>query len=300
MKDLILIPTFARPEYLSLCLEHVAAADKVGDHEVWVSHDRHVNDVGFPLGQMEISKQVVAKAGARMILRQPHPYIGNPCNFLELYKEAFSQPDVRYVFLIEDDVLIAKDFFRWHAAVQERGDYFCSVGWHCVRYDKAIRDDDPTSYIESAMDFSSIGVCWKREKLAPFVQHATPKFYCAMRDYLARAFPNNPIPAGQWTEQAGVVTRLLHAAPGQRVVAWPTRRRCSHVGVSGYHRPNGFRFSGELPDRVKALRAAVMGEAILGMSKDFVDDIEPLLSEKEWDPSQLHCVQRLGYTRDRI
>ena len=306
MRDLVLIPTFCRPEYLALCLEHLAAADGAKEKEVWIAHDKHNNDGGHVIKEIELTKQVVtafSMAGkfAKVVFKQraPHHFIGNPSNFLELYKEAYEQPDVRYVYLVEDDVLVGKDFFTWHEAVQARNNYFCTVGWHCIRNNEVLTSDDPTAYIESTRDFSSIGVCWRREKLEPFVRHAHVAYYSRMAVYLGSQFPGSPIPAGQWTEQAGVVTRLLHET-GDRWVAWPTVRRCSHVGVSGYHRPHGHRFAGSLGERVAALRAAVSTDKIVGMNKDFGGDIEPLLPYMPWKPEQLHVTQRFEYVPGKI
>lgn len=302
MRDIVLTPTYYRPEYLALMLEYLAAADGAAEKEVWIGQDRHTNDMGYLVQQLPLVHQVVEAfrfsckfKAVRYIERQPTPYIGNPYNFLELYKEAYNTPDARYVYLVEDDVLAGKDFFTWHEAVQPLGDYFCTVGWHCVRNDKAqVNSGDPTGYIESTRDFSSIGVCWRREKLAPFVKHARPEYYRDHRNYLAGAFPGNLIPAGQWTEQAGIVTRLLHETK-DRWVAWPTERRCAHVGVSGYHRPNGFKFQGNLGQRVEALRAAVASTTIVGMNKDFGGDIEPVPVYRPWTPDQLQVVQRFPY-----
>lgn len=305
MKDLVLVPTFARPEYLALCLEHLAAADGGKEKHVWISHDKHIIE-RLPNVERELAYtcDVVKKfegafAELKFNVRTPHPYIGNPCNFLELYKAAFNEPDVRFVYLVEDDVIVNQDFFRWHEAVQARGDYFCTVGWHCVRNPLVRPGSDPHAYIESTRDFSSIGICWKKEKLEPLVRHARPEYYRDMRNYLARAFAGNLIPAGQWTEQAGVITRLLHQEPW-RWVAWPQSRRVSHVGVSGYHRPNGHRFAGEIEDRIKQLRAAILSDKIVGMSKDFADDIEPLLEPQRWETDKLYVAQRFPYEPGKI
>lgn len=325
MRDFVLVPTFNRPEYLALCLEHIAKADGGRDKHVWVSHDKHVQE-RFPDVErnLELSKEVVAAyhntfASFRFIVRTPHQYWGNPCNFLETYHEAYIQDDGRYIYLIEDDVLIAKDFFRWHEAVQarqremlpdygshapgttyQREPYFCTVGWHDVRNPLAkIDPKDPLGYLESTRDFSSIGVCWRRESLAHLVKHATAEYYRNMGHYLARTFPRSPIPPGQWTEQAGVITRMLHETCN-RWVAWPLQRRCSHVGVSGYHRPNGFRFGGRLDERISALRRAVATDTIVGMNKDFGGDIEPLLEPLEWRAEDLQVVQRFPYEKGKI
>lgn len=299
MKDIVLVPTFNRPEYLALCLEYLANATGGPDKHVVIYHDTHVNDSQNIRNEYQLTRDIVQSLGHRfakcdLIYRQPHHYVGNVLNFLEAYKDAYADTDARFVYLVEDDVLVSQDFFQWHEAVQARGDYFVTVGWHCVRRPGPIQNDDPTQYIETTMDFSSIGVCWRREKLEAVVKHATPVYYRDHRPYLAGAFPGCPINPGQWTEQAGIITRLLHETK-DRWVAWPTLRRCSHVGVSGYHRPNGKRFVGQLGTRIADLRQAVSDSRIVGMNKDFGGDIEPVLAAKQWQPENLRVVQHFAY-----
>lgn len=306
MRDVVIMPAYFRPEYTALALEYLAAADGASEKEVWVMQDRARENNGALRAELPAMQQVYnayALGGkfAKMEWhnREPNNFVGNPCNFLEAYKRAYSQTDIRYVYLVEDDVLVSKDFFRWHEAVQATDDFFVTVGWHCVRNPEVLPSTDPTEYITSYRDYSSIGVCWKREKLAPFVKHARLEYYRDMAGYLKGAFPGSPIPAGQWTEQAGIVTRLLHETR-DRLVAWPSLRRCSHVGVNGYHRPKGYKFTGTLEVRIEALRAAVSDRRIQGMSHDFEDDIEPVIFPGPWEPSQLKLVQHVPYVPGKI
>lgn len=304
MTDVVLMPTYNRPEYLWLALEALAATDGGPEKHLLISHDRHNRDLTQVQRDLELSKQVAEHfkpqfASLSFHVRDPHPYIGNPLNFLELYKEAYLHEQYRYVYLVEDDVLVGKDFFRWHEAVQPTQDFLCTVGWHCVRNPEVPRTDDPTGYIVSTRDFSSIGVCWRREALAPLVKHARVEFYRDMRNYLATAFPGSPIAPGQWTEQAGVVTRLLHETR-TRWVAWPGLARCFHIGVSGYHRPNGRRFAGDLSLRVAELRQSLTLRTLCGSDKEWPDDINLPEPQKAWMPEQLHITQRFDYIPGKI
>lgn len=304
MYDIVIVPSYFRPEYLQLALEHLATADGAGEKIVWVEQDRACVHTPHLVSELPHVRQVISRfANAFEALiyseRPPNGYIGNPCNFLEAYKRAYKCADARYVYLVEDDVLVSKDFFRWHEAVQATDDFFVTVGWHCVRNPEVKPSTDPTEYITSYRDYSSIGVCWKREKLEALAKHARPEYYQDMAGYLRGAFPGNPIPAGQWTEQAGVVTRLLHETR-TRLVAWPSLRRCAHVGVSGYHRPRGHQFAGGLDQRIAGLRAAVSDQRIQSMSRDFADDIEPVTVPGEWTPEQLHIVQHVPYVVGKI
>lgn len=297
MRDLVLVPSYFRPEFLALVLEHILAADGGRQKEVWVAQDRHINDGPELTRHLPDIKLICEKfrwqfEAFRYIERPPHGFRGNPLNFLELYKEAFHQDDCRYVYLVEDDVLVGKDFFRWHEAVQEKEAPFISVGWHCIRDTaKVPATEDPHAYVVSYRDFSSIGVCWKRENLDVLVRHATGFYYIDNKAYFLKHFPGSPIPAGKWTEQAGLITRLLHQTRDRKVI-WPGKSRVAHIGIQGYHRPNGFRFPGELQQRINGLKDVVSStEKMQALSKDKWLDVNALPPYEDWDPAKLYVMQ---------
>lgn len=294
MKDIVLIPAFARPEYLYLCLDRLRMARGGREKHVWIAQDRHKRDSEETLERIEEVARVARHfegefADLRFIQRAPHSYVGNVFNVLELYRAAF-QTDARFVYLIEDDVLVGKDFFEWHEAAQARTDYFCTVGWHCIRNPERLVSDDPEGYIESERDFSSIGVCWKRENLAAIAQHAREEYYRDLPTYLKSAFPGSPIHFSKWTEQAGLIMRVLLSTPGA-VVAWPVVARCAHVGISGYHRQTGHKFTGTVEQRIAALNQAIrQTETLVGLSRDTFDDVSAIPEVQPWQ--QLKVVQR--------
>ena len=300
MHDVVLIPTFRRPEYLTLCLEHIVAAMPQADgwKQVIVTHDQH----GMYPDSVEPTRRVVQSFQEKMQIefsvRLPHNHYGNSFNCLELYKQGLACTGARYIYLIEDDVLIAPDFFAWHEAVQERGDYFATVGWNCFRNPAFQRSNDPNAYIETNKDYASIGVCWRPENLKTFVAHATPAYFANSAAYLERTFPKSQYGAG-WTEQDGIITRMLEET-NDRVVAWPSRSRCFHVGVSGYHRTAGYQFKGQnagrnLEECVAELRAALVSNRIKSLACDPFCDIEYSVEETPtWRTEDLYVAQRLG------
>lgn len=293
MNDLVVIPTYARPEYLQVTLEHLAVAERSSPIDVWIFQDRHNFDSPSTLHEQGIAQRIAEEFKAlpiRFVQRAKHSFRGNPYNILEAYKEAYAT-NARYVYLVEDDVIVSPDFFRWHEAIQERGDYFCTVGWHCIRNPEVKKSDDPTAYIETTRDFSSIGVCWKREKLARVVHHARAEYYRGMAPYCRDAFPGNPIPCRQWTEQAGIIMRILLQSPDALTVAWPSLARCAHVGINGYHRP-GRAFRGGVKERTAALRSAAQDQVKLdAVRRKEDDDISILPHVPDWKPEDLHVSQ---------
>lgn len=302
MNDIVIIPTYARPDYLWLCLEHLERAAGDRPVEFWVFQDKREHPQFSWIEQdSALTRSVVAafpQLNLRFVERKPHSFVGNPLNFLEAYKEAHAT-DARYIYLVEDDVLVAPDFFQWHEAVQARADYFVTVGWHNIRNRHVQRCDDPTAYIETTVDYSSIGVCWRRESLAAIVRHAHTEYYKDMAGYLRTTFPGNPIPCGQWTEQAGIIMRELLQVKDARTVAWPCVPRCAHVGTYGYHRYGLLSLSplsGNLQERVAVLREITADpHKLAGMVRDQFKDIEPLSVIPEWRPEELHVVQSLKW-----
>lgn len=305
MKDLVCIPANFRPEFLHVCLEHILAADGGKDKIIWVSQDRHATDLVEKHNLLTEVRAVVEGFNRslrfnyiRYIERSPHSFTGNPYNFLELYKEAYAQQDVRCVYLIEDDVIVGRDFFRWHEAVHERFGYelLCSVGWHCTRNKNVKPTTDPNALIQSARDFTSIGVCWNRQALQYLVPHARTEYYRDLSGYIKAVMPANPIPHHKWTEQAGLIMRVLLEQKGRKFVMWPGQRRCSHIGMSGYHRRNGFQFSGRLDDKIRQLKQVIGStKAMRALSPELYDDIDELPLMQEWKPEDLRIVQKIPY-----
>ena len=177
--DIVLIPAYFRPEYLSLCLEYLSKAEGArDDKQYWICQDfRHADEHRYGV-QLRWTKEVIEKSPlpVRYIERRPHEYPGNSYNTLEAYKEAHAT-NARFVYLVEDDCLVTEDYFRWHEAIQEKENaILCSVGYRCIRNGEARKDiTDPGAYFVSSRDFASVGVCWKRERLGPVVAHARPE-----------------------------------------------------------------------------------------------------------------------------
>lgn len=302
--DIVLLPSYYRPEFLHLCLEHLMFATGGQQKDVWVVQDRHHNDKSDLLMRLADVRATVDLfrdkfAGFRYIERTPHPFVGNPLNFLEAYKEAHATTNARLVYLVEDDVMVTKDFFLWHEAMQALHKPFVSVGWHCIRDTSGVKmTADPHGYVTSFRDFSSIGLCWRREYLAPVVEHARREYYTNPGPYLTQVFPHSPIPRNQWTEQAGLITRLLHDEPGGRLVTWAGAPRVGHIGISGYHRRQGHQFTGPLASRVKALRSIYKDtKALLRLHKSQWDDINAPQDPGPWTPEHLFCHQHVPYMK---
>jgi hypothetical protein len=274
--DVVLIPAYYRPEYLSLCLEFLSkAAGARLDKEYWICQDYRNHDEHRYAIQERWTKEVVEASPlpVKFIRRRPHDSAGNSLNTLEAYKEAYDT-GARNIYLVEEDVLVTKDFFSWHEAVQaQEPAVMCSVAYRCSRNADARKDIvDSGAYFVSARDYASIGVCWNRAGLGPVLSHARWEYYVDQSGYIMRTFPANRF-AGDFSEQDGLIMRVMWEQRGN--VAWPYVPRCYHLGWYGYHRPNGKRPDGQLATKVAQIRSLICEPIRLrAVSPDF-GDIEP-------------------------
>src|SRR5208282_4467835 len=163
-RDIVLLPTYFRPEYLQLCLEHLVKAEGITSKEIWILQDHHLNDEYIHAVEENWTQEVLASwkpytALDIKFIRLPfHITPGNSRNVLEGYRRAY-HTDAQFVYLVEDDVFVQPDFFQWHEAVQADGDYYCSIAHGCYHRNKEVRTDiaDSGAYFTSHRDYASLG-----------------------------------------------------------------------------------------------------------------------------------------------
>jgi len=235
MRDLVIIPTFSRPEMLQHCLEHLMAVPEIGDFDRAVFVDNHIMRPP-PLAEIAI---VLGKfSEVTMSLRPPNPYRGNSSNIMLAYAGAFEEGRER-VFLVEDDVMVEPGFFRWHLETQ-REKLFCSIG---ISRPGVARTTEM---------YASLGVCFSRESLGLIVPHAVPEYFRNMNQYCAKHFRGGP---NVGTEQDGLILRIMKQAKGTAIFADPPVAR--HIGWYGYNRGLHARPKGTLQERYAAVAERV-------------------------------------------
>src|SRR6476661_5195277 len=124
MQDILIIPTFDRPEFLWLCLDHIVACPEAGELDIRVYVDNHTFHPP-PLVAIRSVLENFPQLHIALVVQNPHDYAGNSFNLLTAYKEAF-ESDANLVFMVEDDVMVRPNFFEWHRQVQEYYGPACS------------------------------------------------------------------------------------------------------------------------------------------------------------------------------
>ena len=244
MNEVVLLPTFQRPELLYCCLEAIRAAEPT--ISVHVFPDRGTNE-----------REICEKFGAAHHLTLQHSYHGNTFNMLEALKWAYGQ---RYetVYVIEDDAIIDPSFFDWsRQALTNYPDAFAACGW---RYSPDAKVGDGPDMLLGW--YLSVAAALPRRSVGGIVAHARPEYYGDMKGYLDRTYPASARKGSQHYEQDGAALRVAESE-GKRCV-WPRRPRAIHAGWRGYHMPDGRELDGTLEERVAVVKLAIENPAVLG------------------------------------
>lgn len=252
--DVVIVPTYKRREFLTVCLEELSHAHGIEDKQIIVVEDYHDGDdvpdekerrnwlycphcfKDLGIDQCRISYRV----------QRQHPYYGNSFNVLEALKFAYELGPER-VYLVEDDVMVTEDFFYWHEAMQKQvPDCFATVASpinasleYAINGPEVLDEKvkDPFAYHVSTHAYSSIGVCFSQRVLKMVVGRADESFYGRL---------------GPGVEQDLEIKKLMRAV-GEKTV-WPYYPRAYHIGWYGYHRNTSLPLNGTLSEKCDQLR----------------------------------------------
>ncbi|TXH51165.1 MAG: hypothetical protein E6Q97_18940 [Desulfurellales bacterium] len=188
-------------------------------------HDPAIHEVlaGFPFSHQ------ISEAGPikyREISKQSH-------NLLQGYAMAAQLSD-SMVILVEEDIMVATDFFGYHEAVHEaEPNLFCSIG--VANPNRRMSDTGPRdAYYLSDGDYCSLGVAFKKEVLQSLIApHATADYFVNPEAYCRRHFPGSPI-GHAFVEQDGLIRRIQMRQ--SRPIAYPWQAKAYHAGVASRFR----------------------------------------------------------------
>jgi len=227
--SVVVIPVFSRPDFLEVCLDHICKADEFDRHKYLFCLD-----YGYDPKVIKIINKYPLMAAAMKVPdnhlkdgKQSHNVINGLVTAAELSDDK--------VYYIEDDCLVAKDFFTFTGSVVEKEDVYCCIASLSDRPTiKAINDEDCYYVKENDNDYRGIGVCFSTDKIKRFLKpHHDMRYYRNIKGYCLRYFPDSVL-KGQWTEQDGLQRRIIEK--NKLKVAFSSVPRCFHAGFYGYHR----------------------------------------------------------------
>ncbi len=271
-RDVVLVPCWRRPEMLWHCLDNLCRAEGIEQlHVVFRADSGHDPD------NLTVIRSFAARLASFEIQSAPVcPYRRTrlSANILLGYLHAVAAAR-RFVFLVEEDIMVARDFFRWHQGVHaRRTDLFCSIGVHNHNR-RTAPPADPTGYYLSHADYCSWGVCFDRAVLLQWLpQHVATAYFSHPKRYLRRHFVCSRV-ALAYVEQAGLIRRLQEGSA--QPIAYPAVPRAFHAGFYGRNRAGSL--GGSLRERVRQLQGLIYDRAAmrrLALSEQYALDSEPV------------------------
>jgi hypothetical protein len=277
-KDVVVLPCWRRPEFLWHCLDNLTRADGIGGVHVLFRPD-----TGFSPENLEVIDSFAARLSSFEIdLPQPCPFrrTKQSGNLLLGYLRAAAEAK-QYVFLLEEDVMVGRDYFRWHrAAHAAAGPLFCSIA--VKNPNRTLRlPDEAEGYYLSTGDYCSSGVCFDKHVVRTMIApHVNMAYFRRPKKYLRRHFPASAVGLG-FVEQDGLLRRIQEQS--KYPIAYPCVPRAFDAGFYGYNRPGGI--GGSIRDRIKRLANTIYNPAAMrnAVNPEFIEQCVPVdLQPPHW------------------
>ena len=265
MSDILIVPTFDRAEMLYHCLQNLSRAEGSDLLEWRICVDDHPDRHYDPSVHEVLEMTFEGRPVATVTFRGAHSGWGNSRNLLTAYQDAY-ESDAEYVFMVEDDVMVARDFFLWSYRAHREHNPFVTIG--CIK----LPADAP--YIDKEWfgpGYASLAVCFKRENLRPILDHREAFLKVAetqsFKQYYLEHFPGSRYNQGQWGGQDGLINRVMEKL-GVRACL-PGKPRAFHAGYYGYNRSMERRPNGTLTERIAEVGRIMASRAEL--TRDYKD-----------------------------
>jgi hypothetical protein len=249
-KDVVLLPCWQRPEFLWHCIDNLSQADGIEDiHVIFRPDTGFVPDI---LDVIHTQGRRLASFEIQFPPACPFRRTKQSANVLLGYLQAVRKAR-QFVFLIEEDIMVARDFFRWHRDVHaQQSELFCSVAAKNHNRNVSVSPDADAYYCSTA-DYCSWGVCIDRRVIKELIApHMNMGYFRKPKRYLRRHFPASAVPL-TFVEQDGLIRRIQEVS--QKSVVYPCVPRAYHAGFYGYHRAGGVK--GSLEDKVQQVAAVI-------------------------------------------
>ncbi|RLA82775.1 MAG: hypothetical protein DRG31_06955 [Deltaproteobacteria bacterium] len=227
--NVVMIPTYDRPEFLFISLSSLLENKGIEDYKLLFIFEHRARKEC-----KEIASKLVAKRGLDYEFIEWKSFYGLSKGILEGLKIAFRMAD-EYVIVIEEDVRTSRDFLKF-------GDY-CYRNFYLNRKDIATVSGFVSvehgvkrsiTRVRKRMWYSPYGVLIPKSFFYKYIYpHCTEKYYSDPSRY-CDSYYETWIYRGKYTEQAGLINRVIHKNALYCLV--PEVPRCQHIGWYGKNR----------------------------------------------------------------
>lgn len=278
----VLIPCFRRAEFLHHSLRNIEKAEGAELH-----HFIFALDHGYDPEVLRVTEGFTLSKEIRYTPRTRYT-IGKQ-SFNVLYNLPRGE---EYTILIEEDVIVGRDFFQWHAAVHDQGHLFSA---HAnLNVNSAPREGMTDEYYLTSRDYGSIGVSLSGEAMEHIAPHINGDYFADPVRYIRKHFPDSWLGYG-FSEQDGLIRRIQ--AQTDLPQAYPCHLyldgnlygpRCYHAGYVGKNRPRTG-ITGSLESRIAQVGATIYDTSIMRAAcGTYAGDSVPCALElPQWDELRL-------------
>lgn len=279
--DVVLIPCWRRAELLWHVLANIQRAEGADQlHYIFRPDIGHSSEILEVIREFPFSKEVAKTPPSRAT----HTPSKQSFSVLSGYHLA-AQQSTGMVYMIEEDIFVATDFFKWHKAVHAQNpNLFCSIA--VENHNRTIHEPGAfDEYYLTTLDYCSWGPCFHRDTiLHHIVPAATWGYYTGPKAQCIAQFPGYPANQNH-SEQDGLIRRVQWKLGMDRPIAYPYQGRAYHAGLYGYNR--GKAPSGTLAQRIKFTADTCYSEEamrILAGRPEWADDSRPInLTAEPWN-----------------
>jgi hypothetical protein len=227
-RDIVVVPCWRRAEFLWHCLDNLTRNDDIGSVHVLFRVD-----TGFSQETLEIIQSFADRLASyeiELALASPFRRTKPSANLLFGILHA-AVKSKQFVFLVEEDVMVARDFLRWHREAHSvAGGLFCSLASRNTNRRLTLPEALDGFYLSSG-DYCSIGVCFDKNVLLELIaSHFNMSYLRQPKKYIRRRFPESKIGLG-FVEQDGLIRRIQERSAYP--IAWPCVPRAFHSGFFG-------------------------------------------------------------------
>jgi hypothetical protein len=248
IKQIVVMPTLKRLEMLALALERLARTNESDlDVRIFADTDANLEELDY-VRDNYYPDAMIFHAG---------PHVDVPSgmwNILNALKQGY-ETAADLIYIVEEDVLVKPDFFKWHQSAQEPG-----ILATCGRRMQGA--------LASYSQYTNPGSCFSLDKLRLVVKHITKDLFNNRRAYMDGVF-------GRMDEVSdlddGLIRRIarFYGLP----VKYPDIPKCSHIGFTAYNRYFGWTNNeGDIKYRIEKLRMML---PTVDMKSRYTHDFEP-------------------------
>jgi hypothetical protein len=220
MREIVIVPGWRKPDFLTACLSRLDLSDD-GERLYLISLDRdHTSPVA---DAAESFQEILGCPRVRIVSREHNYDESNSYNTLRAYADAVEW-GADLIYLVEDDVFTAHDFFTAHRQAHERLPKVFAVGG-CNFF-----PGTDASALNIQYPYHSLGVSFRPGILQDLVlPHATVDYFANRSRYCEEKFGSS----GHW-DQDGLI-EAVRRTTGMPFAVMDVPR-AYHAGYTGYSR----------------------------------------------------------------